>query len=111
MFVVLILQIVDMLRMCTNCPGKAALHGILCDIFNTGFELEEDTIIYEQWVSTERSSLITIQSTVSEFIENASCMIYELCPLHYIKDAQSSYLKSLKENLASLYCINFAEFC
>ena len=82
-----------MLHMCTNCPGKAFLYEILCDYFNVeGFELEEDTISYKQWVSTDRSSLLTIQSTVSEFIENASCMIYDLCSHHYIKEAQSSYL-------------------
>ena len=45
------------------------------------------------------TSLACFQSTVDEFIENATEMIYDFCYHHFIKDSQASYLQDWKENI------------
>ena len=73
---------------------------------------DDDKINYKQWVATDRTTLACIQSTVDEFIQTATEMIYDLCNHHFIKDSQASYLRDSKENLdnkTSIILMDFAE--
>ena len=82
-----------MFHLCPGCPDRTELSEILMNIFeNNDFEID-DMVSYKQWVSTDRTSLITVQCTVNDFIETLTEKIFGLCHHHYIKVQQSSYLK------------------
>ena len=78
-------------------------------IYGNDFD-DDDKINYKQWVATNRTTLACIQSTVDEFIQTATEMIYDLCHHHFIKDWQASYLRDSKENLDNKTCIILMDF-
>ena len=83
----------SMFHLCPGCPDRTELSEILMNIFeNNDFEID-DMVSYKQWVSTDRTSLITVQCTVNDFIETLTEKIFGLCHHHYIKIQQSSYCK------------------
>ena len=51
---------------CTQCPGTDQLHEKLQATLDTN---AVDSVQYQQWTNTDRSSLITIVQTVEEFLE------------------------------------------
>jgi phenolic acid decarboxylase len=99
-----------MFHLCTDCPGKLILSEYLQNLFvNNDFDLD-DELYYKQWVSTDRTALVTYQSTISEFLEVLVDKLYELCHHHFIKEAQSSYLKEAKSSLDDKTCIILMDF-
>ena len=71
---------------------------------------DDDKINYKQWIATDCTTLACIQSTVDEFIQTATEMIYDMCHHHFIKDSQASYLRDSKENLDNKTCIILMDF-
>ena len=101
-----------MFHLCEHCPQRDNLSNTLNQHFEANDYDGNDVISYKQWVSTDRTTLITNQTTVSEFIDTATNMIYDLCHHHFIKEAQSRYLRESKEKLATdtvLILMDFAE--
>ena len=99
-----------MFHLCPGCPDRIELSEILMNIFeNNDFEID-DMVSYKQWVSTDRTSLITVQFTVNYFIETLTEKIFGLCHHHYIKVQQSSYLKAEKAVLQKETCIILMDF-
>ena len=81
-----------------NSPTKLNLSHRLQTLFeNNDLELD-DQLTYKQWVSTDRTTLVTVQISICEFVEGFMT-IYELCHHHSIKEAQYSYLKWAKITL------------
>ena len=58
-----------------------------------------DSVQYQQWTRTDRSSLITIVQTAEEFLEEFIAMLKKLKYHDYIAKQQSSFVIELKENL------------
>ena len=54
-------------------------------IFDSNYFDFDCTISYKQWVSTDRPTLVTLESTVNEFIDILTDKIFELCHHHSIK--------------------------
>ena len=99
-----------MFRLCSDCPDRTALSATLVTVFeNNDFDIDS-TVSYKQWVSTDRSSLVTIENTVNEFVEILTDKIFELCHHHFIKVQQAAYLKETKETLDRETCIVLMDF-
>jgi len=56
-------------HLCQDCPDKESLLDLLESIFLENCYDMEDNTAYNKWISTDRSSLTTIKSTVQEFVE------------------------------------------
>ena len=70
-----------MLHLCTACPGKEEFNKVLTELFeDDNYELD-DTVRYKQWVHTDRTTLITVENEVHEFIDVAAN--YKKTSLHY----------------------------
>lgn len=81
---------------CPNCPGLDALKEKILDLLSESF-VEE--VSFNQWTSTDRSTLETITMESSEFVETLIGQLKQLLPHHYVAKEQSKYLSTLKENL------------
>ena len=79
-----------MIRQCKDYPGNEKL----VDYLQT--YIDEDDIVYNQWVST----LTTIIQTKYEFIEKLVTSIISLSRHSFTAKAQSEYMQSLKDNLS-----------
>ena len=99
-----------MFHLCQDCPDKENLLNFLESAFlDNGYDMEDNTT-YKQWISTDRSSLTTIQSTVQEFVEVLRDKLYDLCRHHYLKESQSAFLKHSKEHLDQETCLILMDF-
>ena len=58
-----------MFHLCTECPDKTELSSTLMTIFDSNDFDFDSTISYKQWVSTDRTTIVTLESTVNEFID------------------------------------------
>lgn len=81
---------------CTNCPGITKVKEILVESFGRS---EIDEITFKQWVSTDRTNLLTITISIDEFIEEMCKQLERLLCHDFIAKQQSSYLRSLKNQL------------
>ena len=77
-------------------------------IYGNDFD-DDDKINYKQWVATNCTTLACIQSTVDEFIQTATEMIW-LVPPPFYKGLTSFYLRDSKENLDYKTCIILMDF-
>ena len=55
-----------MLHRCPDCPGKAALDDYLLELTQETYDAD-DEITFKQWVSTDRTTIVTQQATIEEF--------------------------------------------
>ena len=70
----------------------------------------DKTISYKQWVSTDRTTLVTLESAVNEFIDILTDKLFELCHYHFMEDQQAAYLKEAKAMLGNETCIILTDF-
>lgn len=74
-------------------------------------EEEDQDIEYKQWVTTDRTTLVTIKESISDFINNLAEKIVNLTRHHYTSKAQSAYLRTLKDAVKSdEECIILGDF-
>ena len=55
-----------MLHRCPDCPGKAVLDDYLLELTQETYD-EDNEISFNQWVSTDRTTIVTQQATIEEF--------------------------------------------
>ena len=94
-----------MFHLSTECPDKTELSSTLMPIFDSNDFDFDSAISYKQWVSTDRTTVVTLESTVNEFINILTNKIFELCDHHFIKVQQAAYLKEAKPILDHETCI------
>ena len=70
----------------------------------------DKTVSYKQWVSTDRTTLVTLESAVNEFIDILTDKISELCHYHFMEEQQAAYLKEAKATLGNETCIILTDF-
>lgn len=99
-----------MFHLCQGCPPKDSLLIFLNSLFEEGEIDLTDNISYKQWVSTGRTTLVDLICSYSEFTERLCNMIFDLSQHHYIKEAQSLYLRESKQNLTCNTCIILMDF-
>lgn len=86
-----------MLRLCSNCPDKGAVEEMVkacCEHLDAN-----DTIVHQQWVSTDKPTLLTVQSEPEDFVEKLVDMAVALTSHHFTAKMQSQFLKSSKASL------------
>ena len=73
----------------------------------------DDEILYKQWVSVDsKAILMTVVSTVQDFIEKTCECFDNLRQHHYISKPQANYLSKLKDELKdneAIVLLDFAE--
>ena len=111
-----------MIHRCPDCPDSSKLFEYLTEQI-IGYDEEdvaEGDIIYDnseqmsfqQWVSTDRSELITQTLSQKEFIQTLAGKLSTLTAHSFISKEQARHLKDCKENLKDNECIillGFAE--
>ena len=98
-----------MLHGCPSCPDVKVLKDYLKNMFLSN-EVEE--LFYQQWASTDKCLMQTINSTTSEFIKLFVKSILKLKRHAFIAKTQSYFLKELKNDLSTnhaLVLLDFAE--
>ena len=69
-----------------------------------------DSVQYQQWTKTDRSSRITIVQTAEEFLEEFIAMLTNLKYHDYIAKMQSNFVSDTKDNLKSNEYLVIADF-
>ena len=101
-----------MFHLCKGCLDKTELLSSLITIFDSNDFDFDSTIYYKQQVSNNRTTLVTLESAVNEFIDILTDKIFELCHHHFIKVQQAAHLKETKamlDNETSIILIDFVE--
>lgn len=96
-----------MVHRCEKCPGKVALTDLLWEQLSTA---DEDNISFQQWQSTDRSTLVAHTSSVQDYISYVVQAIDQLTAHSFIAKCQSTYLKECKEHLDNNTCIILMDF-
>lgn len=102
-----------MLHRCDNCPGKENLKAFLeeCIGLDTDVAVDpEEAVTYAQWVHTDRTTLVTHEEPLAQYLETLCDKLNTLTARHFIAKAQSAFLKKEKENLAPGLCIVLCDF-
>ena len=95
-----------MVHRCPNCSGKDALHQYLQEVPSS------DQITFQQWMSTNRTTMVAMMMEPFEFQEFLADKI-DLHTAHsYISKCQARCLTHLKDNLSTTpsTCIVLADF-
>ncbi|XP_065669753.1 uncharacterized protein LOC136088824 [Hydra vulgaris] len=97
------------LHRCTQCPKNTSkLEEKLFERIGQ-FE-EEDTIEFNQWVTTDRSDLVIQLVSIPDYVNMVMEKLVKLTAHSYISKCQSKYLKNLKEELPSSSAISLEDF-
>ena len=83
-----------MLCRCEDCPGKESLREYLYNSIELNFD---SVIIFQQWVGTDRTTILSDSASIHDLIDMISNSIDKLTSHSYIAKAQSSHLKLEKE--------------
>ena len=70
----------------------------------------DDTVTYKQWVDTDRTTLISVEHEVHEFINLVGRSYDELRKHQYIMKSQSANLRELKDSLRSHTAVILLDF-
>ena len=97
-----------MVHRCSNCPGTKALRLFLKKELE-GMDPEEE-FYFNQWQSTDRTSLITRCVTTEEYKDLLIEVIDKLTVHSFIAKCQGEYLKQCKDNLLHDECIWLGDF-
>ena len=96
-----------MVHRCHNCPGKHALSEFLSTEL---IGMENETIVFQQWQKTARSTSLSYTSSIDEFAESLVENIDLLTSHSFIAKCQARYLKECKESLDTNTCIILLDF-
>ena len=98
-----------MLQRCENCPDPNHLKNhIISEWFK---ELDEDEeITYQQWQTTDRCNLVTMTTSIEEYIDYLVSKLEKLTSHSYLTTTQAEYLRKCKENLRDESVIFLGDF-
>ncbi|XP_071948717.1 uncharacterized protein [Antedon mediterranea] len=101
-----------MMLSCNSCPGKVALMEFLTEKFSENLIDMDDNINYKQWMHTDRTTIVSLQAPLQEFLEMVCNSFDKLRQHHFVAKSQVAYLRSLKENIqndTAIVLLDFAE--
>ena len=101
-----------MLHVSQNCPGLDGVRNFITNYFNENNIDTDKEIIYMQCISTDRTTMNKLTSSVDEYITLIANEVFVLCEHHFIAKAQLDYLRTRKENLQqdeAIILLDFAE--
>lgn len=101
-----------MLRLCSNCSNDLKIQNVIDEVFvpvlipessdpESGTdELDfQPTILLKEWISTDRTELVTRICTIDEFLIELKDRLIELIPHAYVAKQQSTFLEDKKKSL------------
>ncbi|CAH0547525.1 unnamed protein product [Brassicogethes aeneus] len=91
---------------CKECPGKQKLEQLLSEMVDDG----NKTVVYNQWISTDRCHMKQIQEKYSEFLETFKEQVLKTKEHHFVAKSQGAFLKQLKESLGEGEFIVLCDF-
>ena len=97
-----------MIHRCANCPGINSLEEFL-KVELAEYDPDEE-FMFNQWQSTDRTTIITQATTLEEYKEILCKKIDNLTTHSFISKAQGQYLKECKENLSPNECLWLGDF-
>ena len=103
-----------MLHVCETCPGFDGIRNFITNCFNENNIDTDKEITYMQWISTDRTTMNELTSSVDEYITLLANKVFALCEHHFIAKTRSDYLRTRKENLQhneAIIILDFAENC
>jgi len=98
-----------MIHRCDHCPGTQPLHDFLQSMTEEDYD-PDDQITFKQWMTTDRTTLITQQKSIEDFVDNLVEMADNLTTHHYVSKHQSAYLSAAKTSLRAGCCIIILDF-
>jgi len=96
-----------MLHGCPSCPGVSVIEDYLTNFYETN---HIENLTYQQWVSTDKTSVTLHTATAEEFAQGLAAAVNKLKRHSYIAKAQSYHLKQHKENLKPNEAIVLLDF-
>ncbi|KAK3928649.1 Cytochrome c biogenesis ATP-binding export protein CcmA [Frankliniella fusca] len=111
-----------MLGVCNKCPSIDTICKIIENELRPiwihiedGTEEElndfmEEYIEYSEWVSVDRSDLVSRTTTVRDLVQELALSLRKVIPHHYTARQQSAYLNYIKENLDGTRVVALMDF-
>ena len=81
------------LRSCSSCPGVDNLETRLMSLLDDNLI---DCVVYKQWTSVDRSTLVTVSQPVDEFVESFCSKLEALLTHSFIAKQQSQFYRDMK---------------
>ena len=89
-----------MLHDCDSYPGEFLIRDFLMEQLQNNNYSPGDSIIYKQWVSTDRSQLEDNEEDSDDFLVEPFSMLFKLTEHHhFIAKSQSNFFKEQKDTL------------
>lgn len=98
-----------MMGHCDDCPDPSLVRSFLTNELQKTIDHEE-TIRFNQWVSTDRSQLVEEELDFNDFIDLLIKKLDKLTEHNYVAKKQGEYFKKLKENLQFGECVVVLDF-
>ena len=116
-----------MIHRCSKCPGIDNVKESLLEIFVNKEELSleeiesgdesdreneilEEAISFKQWITADRSELLTQTASVEEFIDILCGQLDNITTHSFVAKSQANYLKTLKEEIKQEEVIVLGDF-
>ena len=106
-----------MIHRCYNCPGTVGVRSFLRNDFFGDREIEEDDesneeieVEFQQWTAVDRTELILMKLSTTEFINLLIQKLHEITVHSFIARVQSAYLNNLKETIGLVEAIMLGHF-
>ena len=99
-----------MLRSCELCPSLDILESYLINLFRSNDYDENSLVKYREWLQTDRTDLHMHNIELLEFINILMNKLDKIKAHYFIIKSQSSYLKSIKDNLDEKTAIVLLEY-
>lgn len=96
-----------MMNICPKCPGEESVKSFLNRLEPL---TNREELIYKQWISTDRSTLIEVVESSEEFVFTLCQKIVKLKRHHFVAQVQSQFLKDLKTNINNEQVIVLGDF-
>jgi hypothetical protein len=94
-----------MFMLCTECPADA-FYMLTCMVS------EDEMVKYNQWATTDRADLKTVQVLGAEYVQDLQAYIPKILQHQFIAKQQQNFVKKLKDELDPGNCViqmDFAE--
>ena len=77
-----------MLHLCESCPGLDGVKNLITNCINENNIDTDEEITYIQWISTDRTTMNKLISSVDEHITLLANKVFTLREHHFIAKAQ-----------------------
>ena len=81
---------------CSNIKSISQFCVKFCHFFRCRGRDDVEDVIYQQWISTDRTELTTVTESKEDFVDNFSSQLLNLTRHSFTTKFQSAYMKDLK---------------